>query len=434
MKKRFLCAGLAAILGLGAIGLGACSENAKGEEGYSLQITNKADIEEEFSIYDSSRTIEVEITKDGEVQNASSAVATGELTTESSNNDVVLVGGLVLTAVSEGEATVTVSYHGWTDSVNVTVITEPYYEHNWETGKEYFLGIEYNGTDYYATGNTIGTYSYEGEMTISMNKAARVTLTEGDELNEYYMSFVKDEVTYYITIEVVGGYVDLQYETTKSPIYWNGANGIFVNEDRSYFLCYNSTYGCLYASSISSWLGSSPIATLYEIPDVIPADEPLPDPATWTAGSSYLFGVNDGEQIRYITGATKSGYDYEGVLTTNASEAATVTVTAATDETKTYDTASSNAYYLSFGEEASKKYITIETPDEDNVNLAYSSTASALYWCTNEDNVSYWGNEDGTYFLCYNSLYRCLYCSEVASYLTSSPIAALYDNPTETAE
>ncbi len=268
MKKRFLSAAFIALLAVGSFSFAACDQS--GETGYAVSITNKAEIQEEWHVKDASRTLEVSITKDGETQNPSAAIAAGELTVESSNTNAVLAGGLVLTIAGEGETTITVKYHGWSDSVNITALAELPGAHDWVVGESYYFGFDVGTNDYYyATGVMQSSYVYRGAITKSSADAVKVTVTEGSETNGYYLSFELNGEVNYIVIQKYGEYMDLLYvpESEKSMLYWNESVGAFFDDSRTCFLCYNSSYKCLYGSSYSSY-PNSPIATLYPDADI----------------------------------------------------------------------------------------------------------------------------------------------------------------------
>ena len=120
MKKQIL---LPFVL-LGAAGLitslGACqprSQEEKQEEGYGVAITNKDALQETWYA-GTSRDIDIELTPAGNVM---AEFTTGALKIESSNPDVVSVTGTSLNGLAEGSADVTVKYHGWKDTVNLTI-------------------------------------------------------------------------------------------------------------------------------------------------------------------------------------------------------------------------------------------------------------------------------------------------------------------------
>ncbi|MBO4856609.1 MAG: hypothetical protein J5511_04495 [Bacilli bacterium] len=118
MKKQIL---LPFVL-LGSLGmvasLAACQpKEAKPEEGYGVAISNKDELLETWYA-GTSRAIEIDLTPAGNVMQE---FTTGALTIESSNTEVVSITGANANALAEGQATVTVKYHGWKDSVDLTI-------------------------------------------------------------------------------------------------------------------------------------------------------------------------------------------------------------------------------------------------------------------------------------------------------------------------
>ena len=137
MKKQIL---LPFVL-LGAAGLitslGACqprSQEEKPEEGYGVAITNKDALNETWYA-GTSRALDIELTPAGNVMQE---YTTGALKIESSNPDVVSITGANANGLAEGQATVTVKYHGWKDTVDLTISRK-------QTNKEKF-GTQHEGT------------------------------------------------------------------------------------------------------------------------------------------------------------------------------------------------------------------------------------------------------------------------------------------------
>lgn len=137
MKKQIL---LPFVL-LGAAGLitslGACqprNQEEKPEEGYGIAITNKDALQETWYA-GTSRALDIELTPAGNVMQE---YTTGALKIESSNPDVVSITGANANALAEGQATVTVKYHGWKDTVDLTISHK-------QTNKEKY-GTQHEGT------------------------------------------------------------------------------------------------------------------------------------------------------------------------------------------------------------------------------------------------------------------------------------------------
>lgn len=137
MKKQIL---LPFVL-LGAAGLitslGACqprNQEEKPEEGYGVAITNKDALNETWYA-GTSRALDIELTPAGNVMQE---YTTGALKIESSNPEVVSITGANANGLAEGQATVTVKYHGWKDTVDLTINRK-------QTNKEKF-GTAHEGT------------------------------------------------------------------------------------------------------------------------------------------------------------------------------------------------------------------------------------------------------------------------------------------------
>lgn len=381
MKRKLLSVALLCILGVGAVT--ACNSDE-----YSIEITNKESVSAEWHVKDANRNLGVSITINGEEQNASAAITSGELSVTSSNPTAIGASGLSLRALSAGSGTVTAEYHGQKDSVDITVLPEVVGAHDWELGTEYYLGFDVNGTNYYITGETVSGYSYEGAVTTDPDKAIAVTLSEGEETNGYYMTFELSGVTYYICIIAVNGYQDLQYTTEKEMIYWDADNGVFCNADKSYFLCYNSTYSCLYASTYSDWYGKSPNAVLIEISDdlakVYAYTYQFSEP---TDGEKYLLGIDKGENGKYFMTGEMSGYYGATVMDPeNALEFTATAVTSNGADVTKYDTNDNEVigYTLSATIDGVTKYVTMEKNDT-HYNLVFSETAQTLTYNTDYD-------------------------------------------------
>ena len=88
---------------------------------YGVAIQNKAALTAEWYAKEASRELDIALTPEG---NVLQEVANGNLTITSSNPEAVSVTGVTLNALDEGEATITVDYHGKTDSVTISVLGE----------------------------------------------------------------------------------------------------------------------------------------------------------------------------------------------------------------------------------------------------------------------------------------------------------------------
>ncbi len=370
MKTKLLNVALLACLGVGV--LAGCS-------GTTLTITNKEALQEEWHIGESYRTLE--ITTEPET-NVSSAIATGDLVISSSDITVATVAGLNIYAVGEGDTTITATWGDASDSVDLSILGQVFYEMPYTVGEKYYLGIVTSEGDYkYIDGTVPEKYDYEGNLTLSLDEAVLVTLSNADD-DGYYLSFELNSTTYYICIILVGSYIDLQYVTEPTPIYWNREIGAFGTEDGQYFLCYNSSYDCLYASLVTGYGPNSskpsPIATLYD-PDKAVESIPWTAPeetATYvtsiTAGTYYLGLYSDYSRTTYgtyyFTGSIVN--DYYGSTSADIANAVQVTVASV-----------SSGYSLSFSPSTgTTKYIGMTATSDGHYNFTIADTAQTLIW------------------------------------------------------
>ena len=140
MKSRFLLPFvLLASFGM-VTTLASCTPKVKEEvpeEGYDVAITNKDALLETWYA-GTSRNVDVDLTPVG---NVALELNKGNLKVESSNADVVKVTGLGLSALAEGNATLTVKYHGHKDSVDLKI------EHKQTIKEKYEVAHEGTATD-----------------------------------------------------------------------------------------------------------------------------------------------------------------------------------------------------------------------------------------------------------------------------------------------
>ena len=94
---------------VGMVGALTACPSKKGEAGYGVSITNKDALTETWYA-GTSRDLDIELTPAGNVM---VEYTTGALTIVSSNTDVVNITGITANAMAEGQATITVKYHGW---------------------------------------------------------------------------------------------------------------------------------------------------------------------------------------------------------------------------------------------------------------------------------------------------------------------------------
>ena len=104
------------IVFLSIAGLAACGP----KDVYDINFANLSDIVAEWHVGDADRVLQLEATKNGEAVNVPSLLNT-EIFVTSSNTDVLGTVGLVLKAVSAGDATLKVDYHGTTLEVELGI-------------------------------------------------------------------------------------------------------------------------------------------------------------------------------------------------------------------------------------------------------------------------------------------------------------------------
>ena len=132
MKKILLP--LILLAGMTLVGCGAQPE-AKPEEGYGVRIANKDELQAQWYAQSDARDVNIELTPEG---NVLKELARKTLTVKSSNSRVVNVNGVSLHALNEGTATITVAYHGWKDTVDLTI------DHALTVQEKY--GVTHSGT------------------------------------------------------------------------------------------------------------------------------------------------------------------------------------------------------------------------------------------------------------------------------------------------
>jgi len=85
---------------------------------YDITITNKTELTDEWMKGGASRSVSLEIQPKG---NIDSLINSGDIVISSSNPSVVACSGRTLTAKGAGDATISASYHGEVDTVDITV-------------------------------------------------------------------------------------------------------------------------------------------------------------------------------------------------------------------------------------------------------------------------------------------------------------------------
>ena len=93
------------------------SESSSDTTTYGVSISNKTALQADGWYNEATRELDIELTPEG---NVPLEINKGNLTVTSSDAEVVSVSGVVLTAHKEGTATITVTYHGVTDTVEVS--------------------------------------------------------------------------------------------------------------------------------------------------------------------------------------------------------------------------------------------------------------------------------------------------------------------------
>lgn len=144
---------------------------------YSLAITNKEALQEVFRVGDTIRQVELEVSP---AINISSEIRKKTLVVASSNEEVVSVNGKGLTPVGVGKATITVSFHGQTDSFEVEVFPEQEIQNITDTLEE-TENLKKGETSL----NRIRSYAIVKKIDSPYNESNKnITLTLADEFGE----------------------------------------------------------------------------------------------------------------------------------------------------------------------------------------------------------------------------------------------------------
>ncbi len=367
MKKTITS--LVAICAIGVCALAGCEGGGgKGKVGEGFAIANKEALQEEWPINGGTR--QITFTCDDEEFNASALISSGDIVVESSNTDVVSVVGSVLYPISVGKATITATYGKHDDSVEISIsefakVVAPY-----EVDQQYYLGTQNTRGEWkYVDGGLVDGRDYEGTMTYYLEDAVLVTLEDDDSGEGYYLSFTQNGVKYYIAMYYIGTYMDLQYTTTPTSIYWDADYECFTDADNEVYLGYYETYDCLYACQWKYWGSSEPAVTLIK-PDEAVESIPWECPAetatyvTSIAAGTYHLGLyNDYSEDKYGTYYFTGGMSsYYGATSKDVESAVTVTVTA-----------SNNNWKLSITEtEGSTQYIGLEVSTDSSGSTHYN--------------------------------------------------------------
>ena len=105
---------------------------------YTIEITNKADLQAEWFDNGTGRKVELKATLNGKEQNVTSLIGEGDITITSSNKEAATVTGQMVSPKAAGETTIEATYGDKKDSVKVTVTAHP-------TNKDLF-GTDHEGT------------------------------------------------------------------------------------------------------------------------------------------------------------------------------------------------------------------------------------------------------------------------------------------------
>ena len=175
MKSKFLLP-LVLLGGLTLVGCGNQPAPVGPVVTTTVTISNKTALQAEWHVGDAGRELSLTLDPDGNIMQL---IADGDLTTTSSNNSVVGVSGVGLSALGAGTATVTVNYKGATDTVEITVSAkqtakEKYGVAHEGTAEDPFTNedaltvaahADYNSEDYYVRGEVASFYHAPGSRT-----------------------------------------------------------------------------------------------------------------------------------------------------------------------------------------------------------------------------------------------------------------------------
>ncbi|MCD8204412.1 MAG: hypothetical protein LUC16_01090 [Coprobacillus sp.] len=400
MKKTILSVALLACLSVGLVT--ACDSSSE-DKANSFAIANKSEMTAEWHYGEASRDLEFE---SDPVMNPTQELISESLVIVSSDTSVVTVSGYTVSVVGEGTSTVTATWRGLSDSVEITITAEALVDIPWTVGTEYYLGVPVTDEAVlFATGDTVSNYSYEGVVSPYVSDAVKVTISRSEHGGAGLVLSL--EGGKYLNI-VNGEHVNLEISTTKGYVYYNPTYQCLGNAEGTYFLSYNSTYGCLYVSEVASWIESAPTATFYETESATDAPAPREhvtsldniETATYTLGI-YHTGKY---AIYYMTGEMSGFY---GATSTDESDAIICTVSAATG-TSTYGVAAIDStgetetkYTISFTKNSTTYYVGLKYNDTHN-NLTFvaeSSTSSAITefsWDSTYDCFTAPGSETGS--------------------------------------
>lgn len=120
MRKGFITASILA--GGLLFSTVACNNSTPAKKHtYTIEITNKEELQAEWLSDDLGRSVDLTITKDGVEQNATREINAGNLTFSVDNPDVVRISGRTVSPKAAGTAVVTAKYGDKTDSFTATI-------------------------------------------------------------------------------------------------------------------------------------------------------------------------------------------------------------------------------------------------------------------------------------------------------------------------
>ena len=174
MRKGLFSVSLLALAGMMFSAVVACTPASEPEpvnpplgNVYTIEITNKADLQAEWFDNGNGRKVELKATLNGKEQNVTSLISEGDITITSSNKDAATVTGQMVSPKAAGETTIEATYGDKKDSVKVTITAHP-------TNKDLF------GTDH--EGDAADPFTNEDALKAAKYEEAHGGFTS----NEYY--------------------------------------------------------------------------------------------------------------------------------------------------------------------------------------------------------------------------------------------------------
>lgn len=246
-NKRLLPILLSALFLVGCTTTGTSSSeplppSQSGEQqNYAVAIANKDELAEAWYTDSNQRSLTVTLTPEA---NALAELTAGNLTVSSSDPTVVSVTGLAINPLKAGEATITVSYHGVTDTVKVTVIDGSakarYGTAHEGTAEDPFTNEDallvakhekYEGQTFYVKGKVESFYNSPGSRTDGMVAFYLEPATAGGEKFEIYKCFKEDGSGLTDDDIWVGGEVTAYGAFTKYNSQYETSSAVFVKCD-----------------------------------------------------------------------------------------------------------------------------------------------------------------------------------------------------------